>query len=63
MKTKRLAKPLIRSLEQAKRDAILTAVKLLNGNVPLAAERLEIGRTTLYRKLKKYGVRSKKPRR
>ena len=43
-------------LRKAKRTAILSAVTQFHGNVCLAAEKLEIGRTTLYRKLKEYGV-------
>jgi transcriptional regulator of acetoin/glycerol metabolism len=56
MKSKRSTRPAIRTLEQAKKTAILAALKLLGGDVPLAAERLEIGKTTLYRKLREYGV-------
>jgi len=56
MKTKRPATPQILPLRQTKRAAILAAVELLDGNIPLAAEKLGIGRTTLYCKLKEYGV-------
>ncbi len=59
MNSKRSFKPAIVPLEKAKKTAILAAVKQLNGNVPLAAERLEIGKTTLYRKLKEYRATSK----
>ena len=56
MNSKRPFRPAIVPLEKAKKAAILAAVKQLNGNVLLAAERLEIGKTTLYRKLKQYGA-------
>ena len=56
MNSKRSFRPAIVPLEKAKKAAILAAVKQLNGNVVLAAERLEIGKTTLYRKLKQYGA-------
>jgi transcriptional regulator of acetoin/glycerol metabolism len=55
MKTKRPSKREIMPLRQVKRVAILAAVKQLDGNLSLAAEKLEIGKTTLYRKLKEYG--------
>jgi hypothetical protein len=60
MKTKRLSKLQIVSLEKAKRTAILAAIEVTNGDVSLAAKRLEIGKTTLYNKLKKYRVRSRR---
>jgi transcriptional regulator of acetoin/glycerol metabolism len=63
MKTKKPSAPEIMPLRQTKKAAILAAVQQLGGNVPLAAEKLEIGVTTLYRKLKQYGVISKKRRR
>lgn len=56
MKPKRSFKAAIVPLKEAKKAAILAAVKRLKGNVGLAAERLEIGKTTLYRKLKEYGA-------
>ncbi len=56
MKRKRPPTPQILPLWQTKKAAILAAIKRLDGNVSLAAEKLEIGKTTLYRKLKEYGV-------
>jgi two-component system response regulator HydG len=38
------------------RDAILEAIRCLNGDKLLAARMLGIGKTTLYRKLKEYGI-------
>ena len=56
MKTKRPAKPAIMTLRQVKKAAILAAVEGLDGNIPLAAEKLEISETTLNRRLKEYRV-------
>jgi two-component system response regulator HydG len=42
-------------LEVLERDAIERAIRALDGNVSLAAERLGIGRATLYRKIAQYG--------
>lgn len=50
------AKPKIIALHKVMKTAILAAVTESNGDVCLAAEKLEIGKTTLYRKLKEYGV-------
>ncbi len=44
-------------LAELEAAAIRDALKKLGGNVTLAAKRLGIGRTTLYRKGKKYGIR------
>lgn len=46
----------IRPLRDVKKAAILSAVTRLNGDIPLAADALRVGRTTLYRKLREYGV-------
>jgi transcriptional regulator of acetoin/glycerol metabolism len=62
MTTKRPSKPDIIPLRQAKKAAILAAVEDCDGNIPLAAEKLEIGETTLRRKLKQYGVPVKRSR-
>jgi len=43
-------------LAELERQAILTAIRKLNGDKLLAAKLLGIGKTTLYRKLKEYGV-------
>jgi len=46
-------------LELVRKRAILHAVAAVNGDVPAAAKRLGIGRTTLYRKLKEYGAEAR----
>jgi two-component system response regulator HydG len=38
------------------REAILSAIRALNGDKLQAAKLLGIGKTTLYRKLKEYGI-------
>jgi transcriptional regulator of acetoin/glycerol metabolism len=55
MKSNRSLKPPIAPLAKAKKTAILAAVRQVGGDVALAADKLEIGKTTLYRKLKEYG--------
>ncbi len=45
-----------RTLEDAERECILSTVKRSAGNLASAAKTLGIGRTTLWRKLKRYGV-------
>jgi transcriptional regulator with PAS, ATPase and Fis domain len=45
-----------RTLDEAEREAILEAVKRCEGNLARAAKELRIGRTTLWRRLKRYGV-------
>ncbi len=44
------------TLEEVERAHILRAVESCRGNLSLAARVLDIGRTTLYRKLQRYGV-------
>lgn len=44
------------SLEEAEKQTILRALYFYRGNVTTAAEVLGIGRNTLYRKLKNYGI-------
>ncbi len=46
------------SIEQGLKEIIETALKESGGNVSLAARRLKIARSTLYRKMKKYGLSS-----
>ena len=46
----------ITRLADLEREAILTAVTQLNGDRLMAAHLLGIGKTTLYRKLKEYGI-------
>lgn len=45
------------SLDQLEREAIEAALRRTHGNVTRAMKQLGIGRTTLYRKLKRYGLR------
>ena len=45
-----------RAIEQAEREAIGKALEETNGNRSKAAELLEVGRKTLYRKLLQYGI-------
>jgi transcriptional regulator of acetoin/glycerol metabolism len=44
------------TLEEAERDHIMGAVNRCGGNLANAAKGLGIGRTTLWRKLKRYGM-------
>lgn len=46
-----------RSLDQLEREAIEAALRRTHGNITRAMKQLGIGRTTLYRKLKRYGLR------
>jgi DNA-binding NtrC family response regulator len=46
----------VKTLAEMERDAILGAIRLLKGDKLLAAKMLGIGKTTLYRKLKEYGI-------
>jgi len=43
-------------LAEMERQAILGAIRALNGDKLQAARLLGIGKTTLYRKLKEYGI-------
>jgi two-component system response regulator HydG len=49
-------KPEVKTLADLERDAILNAIRTLNGDKLKAAKLLGIGKTTLYRKLKEYGI-------
>ena len=49
----------VRSLAEVERKALIHALEVSNNNVSKAAQSLEINRTTLYRKLKKYGLPTK----
>lgn len=49
-------RPLRNVLEEAEKDAIIAAIKDTNGNKSLAAEKLKIHRTALYKKMRKYGI-------
>ncbi len=46
----------VRTLADLEREAILGAIRTLNGDKIQAAKLLGIGKTTLYRKLKEYGI-------
>ena len=50
------ALPDVKTLAELERDAILGAIRTLNGDKLQAAKLLGIGKTTLYRKLKEYGI-------
>ena len=49
------ARPIL-SIAAMERDAILGTIRHLNGDKLMAAKLLGIGKTTLYRKLKEYGI-------
>ncbi len=48
--------PVVETLAQMEKRAILTTLEQVKGDKLLAARLLDIGKTTLYRKLKEYGV-------
>jgi two-component system response regulator HydG len=48
--------PELKTLADLEREAILGAIRTLNGDKLQAAKLLGIGKTTLYRKLKEYGI-------
>ena len=48
--------PVVKTLADLEREAILGAIQTLNGDKLQAAKLLGIGKTTLYRKLKEYGL-------
>jgi two-component system response regulator HydG len=50
------AGPALTTLAEMERQAILSAIRTLNGDKLQAAKLLGIGKTTLYRKLKEYGI-------
>ncbi len=50
------AAPEVKTLAELEREAILGAIRTLNGDKLQAAKLLGIGKTTLYRKLKEYGI-------
>jgi two-component system response regulator HydG len=50
------ASPRLMTLAEMEKQAILSAIRTLNGDKLQAARLLGIGKTTLYRKLKEYGI-------
>jgi len=50
-----LARPVV-SIAELEKQAILGTIRDLKGDKLMAAKLLGIGKTTLYRKLKEYGV-------
>lgn len=50
--------PAVETLAQMEKRAILTTLEQVHGDKLLAARLLDIGKTTLYRKLKEYGATS-----
>jgi two-component system response regulator HydG len=46
----------VRTLADLEREAIVSAIRTLKGDKLQAARLLGIGKTTLYRKLKEYGI-------
>jgi two-component system response regulator HydG len=50
------SQPQLTTLAEIERQAILGAIRTLNGDKLQAAKLLGIGKTTLYRKLKEYGI-------
>ena len=56
-----LTAPSITSLAEMEKRAILAALKQLQGDKLAAAKLLGIGKTTMYRKLKEYGLTEAQP--
>ena len=50
------AMPRVMPLAELEKQAILTTIRQLKGDKLMAARLLGIGKTTLYRKLKEYGL-------
>jgi DNA-binding NtrC family response regulator len=46
----------LRPLESVEKDLLVAAIRFTDGNLSAAAAQLGLGRTTLYRKMKKYGL-------
>jgi transcriptional activator for dhaKLM operon len=53
----------IQPLNEVERQAILNTARLCQGNVTLMAQALEISRTTLWRRMRQYGIHPKEYRR
>ncbi|HXB62231.1 MAG TPA: helix-turn-helix domain-containing protein, partial [Acidobacteriaceae bacterium] len=56
LETERTGDGPIRSIAEMEKQAILNTIRQLNGDKLTAAKLLGIGKTTLYRKLKEYGI-------
>ncbi len=48
----------VRTLAELEKNAIENAVALHRGNLTKAAQALGIGRATIYRKIREYGIRT-----
>ncbi|MFC6645180.1 helix-turn-helix domain-containing protein [Granulicella cerasi] len=48
--------PVVQSIAEMEKQAILNTIRQLRGDKLMAAKLLGIGKTTLYRKLKEYGL-------
>lgn len=48
----------VRTLAELEKNAIENAVALYRGNLTKAAQALGIGRATIYRKIRQYGIRT-----
>jgi two-component system response regulator HydG len=51
--------PAGRTMQSAEKEIILRALQAADGNQTKAAQALEMGRNTLWRKMKKYGIDSR----
>lgn len=43
-------------MQEVEKDVILKAIQECGGNMTAAAQRLEIAKSTLYRKIKRYNI-------
>lgn len=59
---KATAKDGLRTLSEIEFEAIVNTVKACRGNLTEAAKTLKIGRATLYRKIKEYGIKGQSSR-
>jgi DNA-binding NtrC family response regulator len=50
------SEPVLTKLEGAERDAVKTTIYACRGNLTQAAEKLGIAKSTLYQKIKEYGL-------
>jgi len=51
-----LFSPPVTSIKEVEKERIIEAIRTLNGNLTKVASELGIGRSTLYRKMKRYGL-------